>query len=176
MLGAWRRASASFFILSIAVCTAAGDNGDRERILLAVIEYEMTSLDERNSHFIAWPKVRDRYHVFVAVGPTEPHDPDPDTLVSMATIPRIHRRSDAEMENPEKVVREKGSHCPGEILWVKEISIISEAEAEVSADMIAAEWCKTGLTFRCKYESGKWQVTSRTKEWQQCESPPAASP
>jgi hypothetical protein len=144
---------------------------DQRDIIFSTVECEIAGLDERNAHYTPWRKLRDTYHVFVAVGGSDSFDPDTDMMQVLGRLRVVRKRSEGHIENSRDVVRDLKSCDPGEILWIKQVQGIDEAEAIVCAEIITAEWCRIGVNYLCCYEQGKWHVQSREIEWQKCTSP-----
>jgi hypothetical protein len=170
-----RRHVALLLLVALGSC-ASFASADENGILFAAVEHEISSLEERNAHYIAWPRVRDGYHVFVAVGETEQRDPEGDVMRELETLSVARRRSEGSVENPRDVVRDIASGRPGEIFWIRRVSLLSDSEALVYAEVITAAWCKTGVDLLCRYEAGRWHVTSRETKWQSCISPLPQAP
>ena len=157
--------------LMLPTLVALAQSPNHADIILSAVQFEVGSLDEQNAHYIPWEKIKDKYHVFVAVGVEDTGEPSSGVMQVIETLPSVRARSRGYIANANDIVRDIESCNPGEVLWVKQVSVIDESQAVVSAEVITAIWCKMGLTYVCCYEQGMWRVAAREVEWHICDSP-----
>ena len=79
-----------------------------KEIIVSAVECEINGLDEQNAHYIPWHKLKENFHLFVAVGAVD--SCGCQIMMIMQILEKLHavrKRSEGHIENSRDVVRDQ---------------------------------------------------------------------